>query len=52
VLEEKRQLLQQIFAHAVQMPSAKLSQQEIFGLFKLQLPSSAAAAPSAPRRSA
>ena len=52
VLEEKRQLLQQIFAHAVQMPSAKLSQQEIFGLFKLQLPSSAAAAPNAARRSA
>ena len=52
VLEEKRQLLQQIFAHTVQMPSAKLSQQEIFGLFQLQLPSSATAAPQATRRSA
>jgi len=52
VLEEKRQLLQQIFAHAVQMPSAKLSQQEIFGLFQLQLPSSATAASQATRRSA
>ncbi|MFP6673370.1 MAG: DEAD/DEAH box helicase [Pirellulaceae bacterium] len=52
VLEEKRQLLQQIFAHAVQMPSAKLSQQEIFGLFQLPLPSSATAAPEATRRSA
>ena len=52
VLEEKRQLLQQIFAHAVQMPSAKLSQQEIFGLFQLQLPSSASAVSQATRRSA
>ena len=52
VLEEKRQLLQQIFSHAVQMPSAKLSQQEIFGLFKLKLPGSSGEPAAAPRRSA
>ena len=52
VLEEKRQLLQQIFSHAVQMPSAKLSQQEIFGLFKLKLPGSSGEPAAAARRSA
>ena len=52
VLEEKRQLLRQIFEHAVQMPNLKLSQEEIFGLFKLQLPGQQSSPAESVRRSA